>query len=249
MEVVVNPPLPLTGERTAPGWEREAYWLARHQTVYEWLAQRMCEPEDLVIDVGCGEGYGCEILGQTATWVVGVELDEPSCRHAVRAYPTVGFLAANVISLPFPSSVADVVVSLQVMEHVWDVRRYLSELRRITRRLIAVSTPNRPMFSPGLRRHERPTNPFHVEEFDAVQVNEHLIEAGFVETQIMGLHHGQRISDWEAEHGSVVAALTTAVLTDVWPQPLEHLLARIQVSDFLITSDPTDAQDLIAVAS
>jgi len=240
-------PLPLTGERTAPGWDREAYWLARHQIAYQWIATHICEHTDVVLDIGSGEGYGCAMLGAAAAWVAGVELDRPSCLHAARTYPGARFVTANVVALPFRARSADVVVSLQVMEHVWNVSRYLAELRRITRRVAVVSTPNRPVFSPGLGRQERPTNPFHVEEFDAEQIRDHLADAGFRDIQIFGIHHGERITAWETHHGSIVAALTTATLTDTWPPALDAVLRHMDVADFTITNELTEAHDLIAV--
>ena len=75
-----------------------------------------------------------------------------------------------------------------------------------------VTTPNRPVFSPGLGRGEKPTNPFHVEELDAEQLHDLLVGAGFTDVVVHGLHHGPRITDWEAAHGTgLVAAQMSAV--------------------------------------
>ncbi|HWN28643.1 MAG TPA: SAM-dependent methyltransferase, partial [Actinomycetospora sp.] len=71
--------LPLTGERTVPGVDRENYWFRRHEAVYLAL-----EPEctgAVVLDAGVGEGYGAALLARSARRVVGLELDPAVAAH------------------------------------------------------------------------------------------------------------------------------------------------------------------------
>lgn len=60
----------------------------------------------------------------------------------------------------------DVVLNLQVIEHLWDQAGYLAESARVPRPggLLMVSTPNRLTFSPG---RDTPLNPFHTRELTA----------------------------------------------------------------------------------
>jgi len=71
----VTETLPLTGERTAPGIWHENYWFARHDAAYRWITTELsmnhslpmkhslpAERADRVLDAGCGEGYGAELL-------------------------------------------------------------------------------------------------------------------------------------------------------------------------------------------
>lgn len=247
LEVVVT--LPLTGERTAPGWPRESYWFARHEAVYDWLAQRCAPSTSTVIDVGCGEGYGCHMLAAGGARVVGIELDTHTCIHAAHTYPATAFVRGNVVALPIRSSVADLVVSLQVMEHIWDVSTYLAELRRVAKGQVVISTPNRPIFSPGLGRGERPANPFHVEEFDASQLRELLTAAGFTKIRLYGLHHADRLAAWEADHGSIVSALTAAAVSGTWSPALDTFLQTVNIQDFMICDELANAHDLIVIGS
>lgn len=241
--------LALTGERTAPGWDRERYWFLRHRVVYRWVAERHAQPGYVVADIGSGEGYGAALFADQTRPVIAVELDEATCQHAQRAYPQVDSVCANVVGLPLASGSVDLVTSLQVIEHVWDVSGYLAELRRISRGRVVISTPNRPVFSPGLARHEKPVNPFHVEEFDAEQLAAYCVAAGFLDVHVLGVHHGPGIRSWERSHGSIMAALVDAAQRDDWTGPVLAAQAALDECDFLITTAVEGAQDLIAIAT
>lgn len=241
--------LALTGERTAPGWEHERYWFLRHLAVYQWILETVLHQGDTVVDVGSGEGFGASLLAEQAELTLALELDEPTCRHALQAYPHSHSVCANVIALPLAPASIDLVVSLQVMEHVWDVRGYLAELRRVCKGTLALSTPNRPVFSPGLGRSQKPINPFHVEEFDAEQVTAACRLAGFDDVRIFGLHHGDRIQKWEGRHGSLVTALIHAGVHGQWTESVMAIQASLDTSDFCITEHVDDAHDVIAVAT
>lgn len=109
-----------------------------------------------------------------------------------------------------------------------------------------MSTPNRPVFSPGLDRGERPTNPFHVEEFDAQQLTEMLHDAGLRDINVLGVHHGPRITEWERVHGSLVTAQIDAVIRDSWSAEVDDVVASVTASDFVISPVIDDAYDLLA---
>jgi SAM-dependent methyltransferase len=202
-----------------------------------------------VVDAGCGEGYGAELLRVALdTEVVGLDYDEITAGHVLAAYPQVRMVRANLDGFPLPELSCRAVVSLQVIEHLWNLAGFLTECRRvlIDGGALLVSTPNRPVFSPGLQRQEKPTNPFHVEEFDAAQVRGMLNHAGFAEVAVLGLHHGERLTSWEVEHGSIVAAQVQAALTGVWPGALDDFLPSLTVADFDIGA-AEGAHDLIGI--
>jgi SAM-dependent methyltransferase len=233
--------LPLTGERTVPGIAREQYWFARHEVVYRWLAPRTSGLT--VLEAGSGEGYGAQILHDCGAHVVALDYDETAIRHSAATYD-IPHLQANLAALPV--SAVNCVVSLQVIEHLWDLRGFLKEVRRVAQ-WTCLSTPNRLTFSPGLGRGEKPTNPFHVEEFDAEQLADLLAAAGLRDVVVHGLHHGPRITAWEAEHGSLVDRQVAAALGGSGDPALGAFVATITAEDFLV-GDHDGAQDLIATA-
>lgn len=243
-----------TGERTAPGLPDEEYWFARHEIAYRWIAGLLA-PDRVVVDAGAGEGYGAALLpGQ----VIALEYDVTACAHMHRAYPHVAVTQANLAALPLHTGSVDAITCLQVVEHLWDLRGFLRECRRVLRPggELIVTTPQRLTFSPGLGRGEKPLNPFHVEEFDGEQLSDLLGDAGFDAVQMRGVHHGPRLSAWEDVHGSLVAAQVTAAVTGSWDPGLRDVVRSVTADDFVIDADSfpaasdriAAAQDLLATA-
>jgi SAM-dependent methyltransferase len=247
--------LPLTGERTLPGVPGEEYWFARHEAVYRWIAATCADRlvDAVVVEAGSGEGYGAALLRDAgARVVVALEYDEAAVRHARSAYDRVATTRANLAAMPVAAGSVDVLVCLQVVEHLWDLRGFLRDCVTVLRPggLAVVSTPNRPVFSPGLGRGDKPTNPFHVAELDDEQLHDLLVGAGFVDVAVRGLHHRHRITDWERAGGvGIVAAQVSAVTGEGRvPAGLAECVASVTAHDFAIAG-AEGAQDLVAVAA
>src|SRR5206468_3254482 len=94
--------LPLTGERTVPGIVEENYWFRRHEAAY--LALRPYCVDAFVLEAGCGEGYGADLLARGAVGVLGLDYDALTLRHVARTYPGVYPARANLAALPVRSS-------------------------------------------------------------------------------------------------------------------------------------------------
>ena len=78
-----------------------------------------------------------------------------------------------------------------------------------------VSTPNRPVFSPGLGRGEKPTNPFHVEELDAEQLHDLLAAAGLRRRRrARRCTTATAIAQWEQRTGAGIVAAQVAATLD-----------------------------------
>lgn len=182
----------------------------RHVACYRWAASWLERaPQGSVLDAGAGEGYGAkEVSGISGRPVVAVELDAAAATHAHHTYPDIASVRANLVSLPCADDSFAACVSLQVVEHLWDPITYLRELARCTRGPIVISTPNRPVHSPHLRKGQKPDNVFHVQEFDADELRD-LLELADPNRQpkLFGLGHGTKISKWEHTNGGLVPAL------------------------------------------
>lgn len=241
--------LPLTGERTVPGIPEENYWFRRHEVAYERLAE-LCAAA-VVLEGGCGEGYGAAVLARTARRVIALDYDALSTGHVTRRYPGLSVVRGNLATLPVATSTVDVVASLQVIEHLWHQEGFLAECARVLRpggRLL-LTTPNRLTFSPG---RDTPLNPFHTRELAPSELDELLRRAGFTVERLHGLHHGRRLHELDAAHGGSLIAAQVAVVVDgvTWPPQLLADVASVTTADFVLCSDNLEnCLDLVAVAT
>ncbi len=243
--------LPLTGERTIPGLAEENYWFRRHEVVYERLADR-CAGRD-VLEAGCGEGYGADLIADVARRVIGLDYDESAVTHVKARYPRVEMLHGNLAELPLDDCVVDVVVNFQVIEHLWDQGQFVAECRRVLRPggVLLMSTPNRITFSPG---RDTPINPFHTRELNAAELTELLVSEGFGIEGVYGVFHGRRLAELDARHGgSIIDAQIARALADApWPAELLADVASVSTSDFDLVEaaerDIDESLDLVAIA-
>jgi SAM-dependent methyltransferase len=247
--VTPDPPLPLTGERTVPGIPEENYWFRRHEAVYVALRDRCAGA--VVLEAGCGEGYGAGMLAEVAAGVLALDLDPVTAAHAARRYPRTGVARADLGALPVRDECCDVVVSLQVIEHLWEQERFLRECSRVLRPggTLLLSTPNRLTFSPG---RDTPLNPFHTRELAAAELAGLVRAAGFADVEVHGLHHGPRLRALDARHGGslVDAQVAVALGGGNWPDALRADVGSVTVADFVLQAAGVETSlDLVAFAS
>ena len=238
-----NEPLPLTGERTAPGIVEENYWFRRHVVAYDYVAGLVRGAR--VLDAGCGEGYGTDRLASVAAEATGVDLEEPVIRRAAALYPRVRFDAANLVSLPYPDGSFDAVVSLQVIEHLHSPQEFLAECARVLapHGLLIISTPNRLTFSPdGLR------NPFHTFEFSPSELRATIAQR-FDSIELAGVFHGARVRLLEMMIRTPFPERLIRQPAPEWPGWLRSAVARVGAGDFVIRPTRLERSlDLIAIA-
>ena len=239
-------PLTLTGERTLPGRPEENYWFRRHEAAYRAIAP-FCRSA-LVVDAGCGEGYGAALLHRLgAGRVVGLELAADVAAHAAASYPMVRVARADLQRWPVADGAVETVVSSQVVEHLHDQPGFVAECARVLRPsgALVVTTPNRMTFSPGLAA---PVNPFHTRELSADELVE-LLAPRFTVARLLGVSHGRRLRRWERRHGSLVdAQLRTP--SEHWPSSLAGAVRAVTAADFTVSPYGVDSSlDLLAVAT
>jgi 2-polyprenyl-3-methyl-5-hydroxy-6-metoxy-1,4-benzoquinol methylase len=107
------------------------------------------EPTSL-LDVGCGEGLlvhrWAQRLGERR--VVGIDLQEESIQAgwAERQAPNLEYRVVEADSLPFASGEFDLVSAIEVLEHLPDPERTLSEMARCAARHLLLSVPHEPLW-------------------------------------------------------------------------------------------------------
>jgi SAM-dependent methyltransferase len=111
----------------------------------DWLRAGV-KPGDRALDLGCGDGaFTGELMAAGAAAVTGADVAEAALVRARVRHPGIAFERVPFDGpLPFADGSFDVAWSSEVLEHVADTARFLSEIRRILvpgGRLL-VTTPN-----------------------------------------------------------------------------------------------------------
>jgi 2-polyprenyl-3-methyl-5-hydroxy-6-metoxy-1,4-benzoquinol methylase len=101
-----------------------------------------------LLDVGCGEGILTERLAQRIGGgrVVGIDLDDPKLRAEWerRSADNLEYRAISADALPFATGEFDAASAIEVLEHLPDPERTLSEMARCAKRHLIVSVPREP---------------------------------------------------------------------------------------------------------
>ncbi len=141
-------------------------------------------PGDRALDLGCGEGAFTEELQRAGARAVGVEVAQAAVRRARERHGSLEFeLVAIDGPLPFADGSFDLVWASEVIEHVADTARWLSELRRVLApggRLL-LTTPSHGRVRLALTGIERYSEPLgdHLHLYTARSLRELLQEFGF----------------------------------------------------------------------
>jgi 2-polyprenyl-3-methyl-5-hydroxy-6-metoxy-1,4-benzoquinol methylase len=155
--------------------------LTRSLARYHWIAPMV---HGKILEIGCGRGYGLEILRTQTIWQVGVDINYLYLREAFKILRTIPMVCASGSALPFSPSSFDVIVAFEVIEHIEDDLSFLREIKALIRNdaLIALSTPNKMIVSGNA---VKPLNRFHVREYSAVDL-ERLLKPLFSTVNVYG---------------------------------------------------------------
>ncbi len=167
-----------TGERFVP-WVDDV--TLHYEHLHRYALARDYASGRRVIDLACGEGYGADLLAEVAAFVLGVDIDPSTIRHAADAYQRTNlrFLAGSITSLPLVAPVAfELAVCFEALEHVEQQDALLAEAKRVLKPdgLLIVSTPNKDVYEDD--------NPFHRRELSLAEFRallaRHFVHACFL---------------------------------------------------------------------
>ena len=113
------------------------------------LLQPALRPGDTMMEIGCGAGYSTERL---RAWLpegiacAGSDVGASLVDKARRRNPGTPIIQQSVYSLAMPTKSVDVLVMMEVLEHLEQPAAALAELARVARRHVLISTPREPVW-------------------------------------------------------------------------------------------------------
>jgi len=249
-----------TAERVSHKDQSDNYVFQRSLLAYRAAAEII---SGNVLEIGTGMGYGIEYIAPKATHFVTldkrpVEIDP--------AYENVSFMQMNIPPLQgIADNSFDYVVSFQVIEHIPDDKKYVSEIHRVLRPggQFIVTTPNRKM---SITR-----NPWHVREYTIDELVA-LLSVDFSEVEAKGVYGNQKVMDYYEKNKTSVRKITRFDIFDLQhrlPRQLlqipydilnrlnrkkllnqnNSLVSDIQYDDFSIAKAKEDCLDLFYIAT
>lgn len=267
-----------TGERMIPSAyqsEEEYLMYLRHVVAYQAVRPYLT-PDTILLDLGCGEGYGVRELANDVTMAVGMEVDATSVAYAAHTYgaDSCVFGRYDGTVLPFPDAVFDVVVSFQVIEHVLDDAQLVAEIHRVLRRggvFLATTPDRRYRLNPG----QEPWNRFHIREYApedlravlATQFSQITVSSICGDDRVYGIEArrvqwARRVARWDLLHlrervpeswlpriGGTLKQLTRSGGAHVQARPgLADSVARYSTDNFsLCETSSTTSLDLLGI--
>jgi ubiquinone/menaquinone biosynthesis C-methylase UbiE len=102
-----------------------------------------------ILDVGCGEGYLEELIIQRGikAKIVGIDISDKALQIARRKSPQAVFQEGDIYNLPFQDSQFDLVLAVEVLEHLQNPMKALLEIKRVSNKHYILSVPNEPIFT------------------------------------------------------------------------------------------------------
>lgn len=218
-----------------------------------------------VLEVGCGEGRGIDLLMSNARSFTAVDKIASAVENLRGKYPAAKFLSMNIPPLSgLADNAYDLVVSFQVIEHIESDALFLQEIHRVLRPggTALVTTPN--------RRQSLTRNPWHVREYLPHELKQ-LADQFFPDTQVKGITGNQKVMAYYEENRKAVRRFTRWDIFDLqhrlparllripyeilnrWNRNnlqtgADGLVSGIHHEDYVLTGDPTHALDLFLIA-
>lgn len=153
-----------TGERFIPGIEDQKLTV-EHMQRYKSIIKLVKEKK--VIDIACGEGYGTAMLAETASEIMGIDIDADTIGRAQEKYnrENLCYKIGSVEKIPVADNSVDLIVSFETIEHVTEELQhaFLKECARVLKSsgMLIMSTPNKEIYSDQYNY----VNEYHVHEF------------------------------------------------------------------------------------
>lgn len=142
-----------------------------------------------LLELGCGEGRGVELLLPQAQSYLGLDKIVPVIDKLKEKFPNAQFESSVFPPINLPDNSFDTIVSFQVIEHIQKDELFLKEIHRVLKPggNAILSTPNIKM---TLSR-----NPWHIREYTADQLAD-LAAKYFSKVEMKGIAGNEKVMEY-----------------------------------------------------
>jgi len=169
---------------------------------YEF-ALRQFGKGDRVLDIACGDGYGCRIMADHVGQVLGMDINQPliAANQQNNAAANISYDVGDCFALSLADGAVSGATAMELIEHlpVEQVDSFVREVRRVVKQggSFVCSTPQN---SHG----DIPVVPWHVKEYSVSELRA-ILERHFTSVKILSSKSGGRLT--ECETGQKMVAL------------------------------------------
>ena len=169
---------------------------------YEF-ARNQFGANDRVLDIACGDGYGCRIMAKHVGAVLGVDINEPlvAANQQNNTVANISYDVDDCFALSLADGAVTGATAMELIEHlpVDQVDHFVGEVRRVVAPggSFICSTPQN---SHG----DIPVVPWHVKEYSVAELRA-ILERHFTSVKILSSKSGGRLT--ESQTGQKMVAL------------------------------------------
>lgn len=182
----------------------------------------------VILDIGCGYGYGSFMLSTVAKKVVGIDISEERIHYAKNTYKALNleFLCVDALqySKKFKEEPFDSVIAMEFIEHINNTKEFLKSTLSLLKDdgLMILATPNRLFRLDG---RGKPWNPEHFKEYDSRTLKE-LLKKYFTDLRIFGLSGSEEAYKWEKARIGEGVPFKLKILWRYVPETIRRILRK-----------------------
>jgi len=116
-----------------------------HGKVVTDILKGFISPRKQILDIGCGAGHLSDFLYKNGMTVISIDFSQHMIISTKNNYSHLNPIIMSAEKLGFKDKSFDVVISYDLIEHLYDVKSHLKEVRRILKRggFYIIKTPNK----------------------------------------------------------------------------------------------------------
>jgi ubiquinone/menaquinone biosynthesis C-methylase UbiE len=116
------------------------------KTNLEFLAQTdLLKPQDRILEIGCGIGTVVHELSKKGHDITGIDISIEAIEYGRKKYNNIHLEVQPAETLPYEDESFEIVLSFDLFEHIAEIDKHISEVRRVLRPggYYLFQTPNR----------------------------------------------------------------------------------------------------------